>query len=107
MEAEPVTFVSCPPEKLYLGVTLSRRLPRIKKEPKKIRIGNTSDPGAIGESTATLHIQSAFTASGWDFQGESVNGSDYIWRMCVDGVDYPPILDLSGHEGDSADSKVV
>ena len=26
---------------------------------------------------------------GWDFLGEDVSGDNEIWRMCVDGVDYP------------------
>jgi hypothetical protein len=25
----------------------------------------------------------------WDFIGETANGTDDIWRMCVDGVEYP------------------
>jgi len=27
--------------------------------------------------------------AGWDFVGETANGTEEIWRMCVDGVDYP------------------
>jgi len=40
-------------------------------------------------STATMKIQATFTAAGWDFLGEVVNGTDGIWRMCADNVDYP------------------
>ena len=28
---------------------------------------------------------------GWDFVGESANGTDDVWRMCVDGVEYPKL----------------
>lgn len=31
--------------------------------------------------------QSSFI--GWDFVGETANGTQDIWRMCVDGVRYP------------------
>jgi hypothetical protein len=27
--------------------------------------------------------------AGWDFFGETANGTEDIWRMCIDGVDYP------------------
>ena len=33
--------------------------------------------------------QSTFTSAGWDFIGETGNGTEDLWRMCVDGVDYP------------------
>lgn len=36
---------------------------------------------------AQMKQQASFT--GWDFVGESVNRQNEIWRMCVDGVDYP------------------
>jgi hypothetical protein len=32
---------------------------------------------------------STFTSAGWDFVGETANGTNDYWRMCVDGVDYP------------------
>lgn len=32
---------------------------------------------------------SAFTAGGWDFTNESVNGTNDFWQMCVNGMDYP------------------
>jgi surface protein len=33
--------------------------------------------------------QASFT--GWDFVGEDINGTDDIWRMCTDGVEYPKL----------------
>ena len=52
-------------------------------------IGNANDPNVIGKSTAQMQMESTFTDSGWDFVGETINGPNDIWRMCVDGVSYP------------------
>jgi hypothetical protein len=30
-----------------------------------------------------------FMGAGWDFVGELANGTEDVWRMCADGVDYP------------------
>jgi hypothetical protein len=30
-----------------------------------------------------------FLEVGWDYVGETANGTEDIWRMCVDGVSYP------------------
>ena len=54
-------------------------------------IGNTTDPNVIGESTANMKIQSTFTNRNWDFVGEIANGYEDMWRMCVDGVNYPKL----------------
>ena len=56
-------------------------------------IGASGDDnnGAIGKITLEMQTQSTFTNAGWDFVGESINGSDDIWRMCVDGVEYPKL----------------
>ena len=56
-------------------------------------VGNQEpDPnGVIGLTTAQMQTQSSFTDYGWDFVGEDVNGTEDIWRMCVDGVDYPKL----------------
>jgi hypothetical protein len=42
----------------------------------------------VGKTTAEMQTQATFTAAGWDFLGESANGSLETWRMCTDGVDY-------------------
>jgi hypothetical protein len=52
-------------------------------------IGNKVDPNVIGESGANMQIRSTFADAGWDFVGEVANGTEDIWRMCVDGVSYP------------------
>ncbi len=51
--------------------------------------GQASSAGGTGKTTAQMQTASTFTDSGWDFVGESANGTEDIWRMCVDGVDYP------------------
>jgi len=54
-------------------------------------IGNGSDPNVIGETTENMQITSTFSDAGWDFveSGVGVADPNGIWRMCVDGVDYP------------------
>ncbi len=47
-----------------------------------------------------MMIQANF--SGWDFVGESTNGENEIWRMCVDGVDYPRLSWQFAQNGDFA-----
>jgi hypothetical protein len=54
-------------------------------------IGNTTDPNVTGESTANMQTMSTFTDAGWDFVGEVINGPNDIWRMCIDGVEYPKL----------------
>jgi hypothetical protein len=44
--------------------------------------------------------QSNFT--NWDFLGESTNGENDIWRMCVDGIDYPHLSWEYAQNGDFA-----
>ncbi len=36
-----------------------------------------------------MQMESTFADVGWDFVGEMVNGTEDIWRMCVDDVNYP------------------
>jgi hypothetical protein len=54
-------------------------------------VGNMeTDPnGVMGLTTSQMQTQSSFTDYGWDFVGESTNGTNDIWRMCIDGIDYP------------------
>ena len=51
--------------------------------------GLTTSAGGIGRTTAGMQTLSTFTQAGWDFAGESSNGTEEIWRMCQDGIDYP------------------
>jgi hypothetical protein len=58
------------------------------------------DPvGVIGLTTTQMKIQSTFTNAGWDFVGETTNGTADIWRMCQDRTNYPRLtwaLDAGG-----------
>ncbi len=66
-------------------------------------IGNVTDPSTIiATSTSQMHSQSNFTSKGWDFLGEFTNGENDIWRMCVDGVDYPRLSWEFAKTGDFA-----
>ncbi len=52
--------------------------------------GVRPDPeGVIGQITVDMKKQATFTSAGWDFVGETANGTDYIWRLCEDLVGYP------------------
>ncbi len=42
-----------------------------------------------GKTTAEMQDANTFLDSGWDFVGESTNGTEDIWRLCSAGVDYP------------------
>ena len=45
--------------------------------------------GGTGKLTDEMKTKSTFTGAGWDFVGETVNGTNDYWRMCVNGVEYP------------------
>jgi hypothetical protein len=41
----------------------------------------------------TVLMQTAFifTSYGWDFVDETINGTEDIWRLCNEGVEYPQL----------------
>jgi hypothetical protein len=45
--------------------------------------------GGTPKTTAEMMTKSTFTNTGWDFVVETINGPNDIWRMCLDGVQYP------------------
>lgn len=51
--------------------------------------GQSWSAGGTGKTTTEMMMESTFTSAGWDFVGETANGTDDIWRMCIDGVNYP------------------
>lgn len=51
--------------------------------------GQSWSAGGTGKTTAEMMTKSTFTDAGWDFMGETDNGTEDIWRLCVDGVKYP------------------
>jgi hypothetical protein len=51
--------------------------------------GQSWSDGGEGKTTAEMKTLSTFAGAGWDFVGESANGTADIWRMCAGGVSYP------------------
>ncbi|AQQ72300.1 hypothetical protein SMSP2_02683 [Limihaloglobus sulfuriphilus] len=52
-----------------------------------------ADPAGItGLSTATMMVSGVYTSQGWDFVGETANGTDYIWNI-IEGQTYPRFAD--------------
>ncbi|MHC4326696.1 MAG: GLUG motif-containing protein [Planctomycetota bacterium] len=43
-----------------------------------------------GRTTVEMQRASTFLDAGWDFDGESANGTEDIWSIC-DGLDYPEL----------------
>jgi hypothetical protein len=52
-------------------------------------VGKGTSDGVTGKTTAEMKTAATFTDAAWDFVGETANGTEDIWRMCADGVDYP------------------
>jgi hypothetical protein len=61
--------------------------------------GQTTSAGGTGLSTTDMMKQSTFTDAGWDFVGETANGTNDIWAICEDAT-YPQ-LRLSTYSGGS------
>jgi len=47
-----------------------------------------SDGGGTGKTTAEMQTAKTFLDAGWDFVGETINGTDDIWWI-LEGQDYP------------------
>jgi hypothetical protein len=52
--------------------------------------GQASSAGGTGKTTEEMQTRSTFTDAGWDFVGESVNGTEDIWDIC-EGTNYPKL----------------
>jgi len=50
--------------------------------------GQTTSDGGTGKSTAEMQTAKTFLDAGWDFVGETVNGTEDIWKI-AEGLDYP------------------
>ena len=50
--------------------------------------GQTTSAGGIGKTTAEMKKVSTFLDAGWDFVGETANGTEDIWWI-DEGQDYP------------------
>jgi hypothetical protein len=51
--------------------------------------GQANSAGGTGKTTVEMKTLSTFTDAGWDFVGETENGTEDTWRMCVNGLYYP------------------
>jgi hypothetical protein len=52
--------------------------------------GQTTSDGGTGKTTAQMQTKSTFTDAGWDFVGETFNGTEDIWDIC-EGTNYPKL----------------
>ena len=50
--------------------------------------GQATSAGGTGKTTAEMQTASTFLSAGWDFVGETANGTEDIWRV-FEGRDYP------------------
>ena len=50
--------------------------------------GQMTSAGGAGKTTSEMETKSTFTEAGWDFAGESENGTEDIWAICA-GTNYP------------------
>ena len=50
--------------------------------------GQATSGGGTGKTTAEMQMENTFTDAGWDFIGESLNGTEDIWSIC-EGTNYP------------------
>ncbi len=50
--------------------------------------GQTTSAGGTGKTTAEMQTASTFLNAGWDFVGETANGTEDIWWI-LEGKDYP------------------
>jgi hypothetical protein len=51
--------------------------------------GRTTSAGGEGKTTAQMQDVNTFLNAGWDFVGESINGTEDIWEM--EGINYPKL----------------
>ncbi|MDZ7797724.1 MAG: T9SS type A sorting domain-containing protein [Candidatus Marinimicrobia bacterium] len=56
--------------------------------------GMTESSAGTGKSTVEMKSSGTFTDAGWDFKGESVNGSENIWNIGNDRNDGYPYLNF-------------
>ncbi|MDI9433516.1 MAG: GLUG motif-containing protein [Planctomycetota bacterium] len=59
--------------------------------------GRLSSAGGTGLTTAQMQTAATFLGAGWDFVGETANGTDDIWWI-LEGQDYPRLWWETGEE---------
>jgi hypothetical protein len=55
----------------------------------------TTSSGGMGKTTAEMKTLAAFTDAGWDFLGETANGTVDTWTI-TEGVSYPVFTNIEG-----------
>ena len=50
--------------------------------------GQTTSAGGTGKTTAEMQTAKTFLEAGWDFVGETANGTEDLWWI-LEGKDYP------------------
>ncbi len=53
--------------------------------------GVDKSAGGTGKSTAEMQDVGLYLAAGWDFVGETTNGTEDLWKMSNDGPSYPKL----------------
>ena len=53
------------------------------------QIGGLNNGFGTALTTEEMQDPCTFIEAGWDFVGETENGTEDIWRMCGEGLDYP------------------
>lgn len=64
--------------------------------------GLTISDGGTGLNTYQMQDPNTFFNSDWDLVGENTNGTNDIWRMCINDVDYPRLFWEFSQLGDFA-----
>jgi hypothetical protein len=66
--------------------------------------GQSTSAGGTGKTTAEMQMAKTFLEAGWDFVGETANGSEDIWKM-AEGLSYPRLAweKYSGGTGEPND----
>jgi hypothetical protein len=61
--------------------------------------GQTTSDGGMGKTTAEMHTAGTFSDTGWDFAGETENGTEDIWWI-LERQDYPRLWWELAEEGE-------
>lgn len=53
--------------------------------------GQATSVGGTGKTTSEMQQKETYTTAGWDFIVEEDNGTENIWRLCKEGMQYPDL----------------
>jgi len=71
--------------------------------------------GGTGKTTSEMQMATTYLGAGWDFVGETANGTDDLWVIICEGLEYPHLkwevpfidLDYGGGSGSIADPYLI